>query len=489
MFKRLHQSWLLVGCCVGVVGGMILANILQWGFFSSPLWLVFVLLLAVIAFLKPCRLFLVVMILAGVVLAFWRVGTDLAKAGTFDSLAGKNITVIGKISEDPDIDDGSTTLRLSELSFEGQEMRGLIFVKLGGEKTELERGDFLELSGKLSSGFGNFAATMYQPKIESLKKPEPGDIFLKARNWFAGQVRANTPEKESSLALAYLTGMKNGLDKETTEKLRLVGLTHLVVASGTHLGVIVMIARKIFGRISRFSGLISSLVLIFCFGSIVGWTASITRAAIVASLSFLAWYVGRKFEEWRILLFTATLTLMINPMFLTNLGWLLSFAAFFGILVFEPKIKIFFFGEKKVNKIVDIILATVAAQLLCLPIQLYFFGTMSLIAVVANLLILPTIPIAMGLTFLVGILNFMPVLNLVLGKMVTWLIDYHFLVVDFFAKQKTFLIEIPTQNPWVFLIYAVIFLPFLIGWTKKLRQLCRRNSGLVLATEANKGNR
>lgn len=469
LFRNLHQSWMLVGLCLGIIFGTILSIILRWNFFSSPIWILFVVILFAFAFVKPNRLFFILILIVGMILAFFRTSADLAGEDFVKQFVGKTTTISGTISEDPDEDEGKTTIKLSNLKINDVETKGAIFVQLGGT-SEMQRSDVVTLSGKVSEGFGSFSGAMYRPKIESISRPEPGDVFLSMRNWFAEKISRNIPEEESSLGLAYLLGMKNGLNNEVLEMLRVIGLTHIVVASGTHLGIIVGATRRIFGKISRFAGFITAILLILVFGGIIGWTASITRAAIVTVLSILAWYVGRKFEAWRILLIAMAVTLLINPMFITNLGWLLSFGSFGGILLLSPVILEFFFGEKKPNKFTEIIVATISAQLLCIPILIYFFGTISLISVVANLLILPTIPFAMGLTFFTGVFDFIPLIGTIFGKVTTILLDYHLVLMNFFAEQKMFLIEIPAENPLFFLLYIPIILPFIIFWIRNKKK-------------------
>jgi hypothetical protein len=106
-----------------------------------------------------------------------------------------------------------------------------------------------------------------------------------------------------------------------------------------------------------------------------------------------------------------------------------------------------------------------------LPISLYFFGTLSLISILANLLILPTLPYAMGLTFLTGFFANIPLLNSFFQLLTTKLLDYHIFIVDFFSKMREFLIEISPYQAWVFLIYLFILTPFIIIWVKRIYHL------------------
>ena len=110
-----------------------------------------------------------------------------------------------------------------------------------------------------------------------------------------------------------------------------------------------------------------------------------------------------------------------------------------------------------------------------LPITLYYYGTISLISVAANLLILPTLPYAMGLVFLTGVVSGIPGLETVVAFVTQKLLDFHIAVVNFFGEMSYFLIKIPQYIPWVFLIYLLIIVPLLIGLFKqkmvKLRQV------------------
>ena len=284
------------------------------------------------------------------------------------------------------------------------------------------------------------------------------DLVMQGRDFFAERIRTLIPEPEVLLGVAYLLGIKSGLPKALSENLRAVGLTHIVVASGAHLSILVEVARKIFGRISRFTGLFFSVLFILFFMAMVGWTPSIMRAGIMAILSLLAWYVGRKIAPWRLILMVAALTLTINPGYIVNLGWLLSFASYTGIMMLGPELTKFFYGEKQPKMVASTIITTLAATIMTLPITLYYFGQVSLISVVANLLILPTLPYAMGLVFLAGVVAGVPWIETVVAFAATKLLDFHIAVVEFFGGMTQFLVKIEQYQPAVFLIYGGILI-------------------------------
>lgn len=458
--KNLHQSYFVVAMCVGVIIGTILALVFRINFFASPVWIVFASGLMILAYLKPKFIFIVVALISGMILAFFRSSTELKGENYIRQFFGQTVVVHGVIDGDLETDESGTKFRLKDLGFgengEYETSGNLYISEYKNEK--LARGDNLVLSGKLAEGFGTYAGYMYKPEIKNWERPEPGDLVLKMRNWFADRIKSLVPEPQVNLGLSYLLGMKSGLPDDLDESLRAVGLVHIVVASGAHLSILVEIARKIFGKISRFAGLLFSVLFVIFFMAMVGWTPSIMRAGIMTILTLATWSVGRKIAPWRMILIVASVTLLINPMFLINLGWLLSFASYAGIMLLGPKFVKIFYGEKKPGFIAETVITTIAATVMTLPIILYYYGTVSLISVIANLLILPTLPYAMGLVFLTGVFAGVPGAGTIVGFLATKLLDFHIMVVNFFGEMKSFLIKIEPYQPWVFLIYVLILI-------------------------------
>ena len=465
----IHQSYFVVIFCVGVILGMILALVFRVNFFWSPVWMIFVVGILVFTFFQPRLVFIGLALIAGMTTAFFRVAYELYGEEEIRDAFGQTVVIGGVVDGDPETDESGTKLKITKLRFGEKEVRGSIFVSLK-KNEEIQRTDNLILKGKLSEGFGVYAGYMYRPEVLEIARPEPGDLVLKVRNWFAERIKKLIPSPEVDLGLSYLLGMKSGLPKDLSENLRVVGLVHIVVASGAHLSILVEIARKLFGKLSRFAGLLFSVLFILFFMAMVGFTPSILRAGVMSILTLAAWYVGRKIAPWRMILQVAAFTLILNPMFLINLGWLLSFASFGGIMILGPKLMEFFYGDKKPGFVAETIITTIAATLMTLPIVLYFYGTMSLISVVANLLILPTLSYAMGLVFLTGAVSGIPGVEMAVSFLATKLLDFHIVVVEFFGGMKSFLFEMGAGQTWVFLFYGLILVPFLIIFWRRVKR-------------------
>ena len=322
----------------------------------------------------------------------------------------------------------------------------------------MERSDIITLQGILSAGFGTYAGMLSRPELVAVRRAEVGDIFARVKQSFAQIIKKLIRAPEADLGLGYLMGLKSGLPDGLADTLRAVGMTHVVVASGAHLGILASAARKLCGYLSKFAGLLGSLLLIAGFTLIVGFTPSMTRAALVSVLSLGVGYFGRQFTPLRLLLFVAMLTLLLAPLNCLHLGWQLSFASFFALLIIAPRLQKLFYGGKKPPWLASMLLTSLAATLACAPILIYNFGTLSLLSFVANLFILPTLPYAMLLVFLTGAFSFWPWLAGVIAQLATILLGAHIWLVNFLGEKTMFIFELGSGDPRIFLIYVPIFL-------------------------------
>lgn len=292
-----------------------------------------------------------------------------------------------------------------------------------------------------------------EPKTK-IKTTEP--LLLDFKTGFKERIKSALPDESEGLALGYLLGDKSELNAPLKEIISAVGLTHLIVASGAHLGIILKFTKKSFGKISRAIGLIAALAAVALFIGIIGLTPSALRAGLVATLSLLVTYFGRDLKPGRLILYAATATILINPLYPINLSWLLSFASFSAILILAPELELYFYGpDKKPSTIASLLLASLSATILTAPILLFYFGQISLISVLANLLISPTLAITMLLTFLTGVLP-----NPATAFLAHLLVQYHINISTILSEQTAFLVNVDKNNPLVFLIY----LPVLAGF-------------------------
>ena len=128
------------------------------------------------------------------------------------------------------------------------------------------------------------------------------------------------------------------------------------------------------------------------------------RAAIISTLSLGAWYYGKNLKPLLLILLTAALTALWNPLYIwSDIGWYLSFTAFFGVMILGPLVRKRLFKGQHKGIIGELVMETLSAQIMTLPIVLFIFKTSSFIALPANVLVVPLIPLAMLLSFIAGL--------------------------------------------------------------------------------------
>ncbi len=345
--------------------------------------------------------------LAGFLIGFYQGNIAHQDKKNFVQYYQKTVLISGRITDDVGSDkEGKKIIKLAAIDINNKQVKGNIYASLNTHH-DLKRSDFLVIKGKLGSGFGSYYGSIYRAEIIDYVSTSSNDTGLKIRDWFAAKSQGNLSEPERSLGLGYLLGMKTNLPELLDNQIRILGLTHVVVASGYNLTILVMFSRRLLKNLSKYLATISSFAMIFGFILISGFSASMTRAGLVAGLSLLAWYYGRRVNPLMILVMSAGITLLINPSYLWgDLGWYLSFLAFFGILILAPLVHSFFWGEMaKISALRELIISTLAAQIMTLPLILYVFGYTSVYSLLANLLILPCVPFAMLLVFVGGILS------------------------------------------------------------------------------------
>ena len=473
---ELHISWLIAVWCLGVVVGVVASMQLPYGMFSGLGWLLLACCL-LIPLLKDQRRWMIGLVLvSGATLGLWRGGIGQIGLENYQQIIGSQVELSGKIMEDPDVDkQGKTVLRLTDITFQNQELPGNIWVTTA-KNDVLRRSDRVTVSGKLADGFGSFAGAIYRAELVDVERPVPGDVAVGVRDWFAERVRAKVPAPEADLGLGFLLGLRRALPTELAEALKIAGLTHVIVASGYNLTILVRLSRRLFVRVSKYLSMLTSVAMILAFMAITGLSPSMSRAGLVAGLSLATWYYGRNMHPFVLLPFAAAVTLLVNPQFGWNdLGWQLSFASFAGVIVLAPLLQRYFFGEKEPGTLRQIVGETLSAQIMTLPLILLTFGVLSNVALIANVLILPFVPLAMLLTFLVGIFAGVPFLADILAMPTTWLLSYMTHVADWLASQSWAQTEISIGWLGVLVMYAVIALATWYMWRQTKLNLHETN--------------
>lgn len=400
--QPVHISWLVALLCLGMSVGLLSSSLVIVPVYSIQ-WLVVAVILFGVGLYRQRVYIIPVVLIAGCLIGLWRASNYLVKIEPYHELIGQTLSVRGKVREDSDIGKrGEVVIRLGNISVEGREIAGSIWVS-SSDNAEIKRGDVVTVRGKVAEGFGSFAASIHSSELLSVERPVPGDIALRVRDWFAGGVRRSVPDPEASLGIGYLVGQRRSLPEELDNALQVTGLTHVVVASGYNLTVLVGMSRRLLLGVSKFLAIFLSSATTVGFVLVAGISPSMSRAGLVTALGLLAWYYGRKFHPVVLLTVAAAVTLIVNPSYgQGDLGWQLSFTSFAGVLILAPLLQSYFFGATKPSIIRQVFFETTCAWICTVPLIILAFGQFSNVAILANLLVLPLIPLAMILTFIAG---------------------------------------------------------------------------------------
>lgn len=479
--KKLHPVYGITAMCAGVLLGVVVARFWFGGWLTSWLWYIVGAFLALILF-KIGRWWCVALLcLVGVLIGYVRGAGEILAINPIVKYYDQNVEVAGLIAEDiGKTKSGDGSIRLGLESVQNEPVRGSLWVMVKAADAEkLRRSDRVKLSGKLQPGFGAFNGSMYRATLISAERENARDPFLNVRDWLSGGIYQQLPEKEAALGAGYILGQKQALPVDFDESLRIVGLTHVVVASGYNLTILVRLARRLFSRVSRYMAALAGGTMTLVFMFITGFSPSMVRAGMVAGLSLAAWYYGRKLHPVVLILLTAATSVLIQPSYAWgDVGWMLSFAAFTGVLLLAPALQAYFYGNKTPSVVRQILGETFSAQLFTLPIILMMFGTLSNVALVANLLVLPLVPLAMLLVFMTALASlWLPILAPIIAAPTSLLLQYMTSVVDSLAGLSWAAVEV--KFDWQAVVLSYVLIGLVTVWLQKRSKLSYGDVNIV----------
>lgn len=243
-------------------------------------------------------------------------------------------------------------------------------------------------------------------------------------------------EPQSSLLAGILFGQKRLFSNEFDDATRIGGVSHIVAASGYNVTILSLLVSNIFSFLPKKYKLILSLIVIWLFAVLSGLSPSIVRACLMSSISIFALLFGRSNSINILLPFTAFIFVFLSPTALSNVGFLLSISAVFGLVYILPILAQTCKQMKIRNKFVEnYILPTLSCTLSTLPVSVFVFKTITIWSVPVNALILPVLESTMLFGFF-GILiqSFLPHLSLLFYSIVNTQLKYFEGIVLFIQK-------------------------------------------------------
>lgn len=269
----------------------------------------------------------------------------------------------------------------------------------------------------------------------------------------------NLKIKNSSLMKSIVLGEYSYLQEDDISKYRDLGLAHILAVSGLHIGIIAGFILFVLANIGvkKSYNVLVTLSIIWTYGFLIGFPPSLLRANIMINILFISQLQAEAYDIYNSLSFAAFILLLINPLWIFNLGFQLSFLATLSIVVLTPRIREIFYPYK--NKIIYLLSATLGVQIGLLPIQAYYFNRIPIISILSNLIIAPILSFCLivgGL--MVGSSYFLPILNFPIGKFLDIILDVQAYLVSILSKVPWGNLKIHSPSILEIIIYYISIL-------------------------------
>ncbi len=267
------------------------------------------------------------------------------------------------------------------------------------------------------------------------------------------------PEKTAGFAAALLLGDRSGISYETDTAFQISGISHIIAVSGLHVSILFGLIYTLLARRRVLSCLVGIPILIL-FAAVAGFTPSITRACIMQSLMLLSMVLDREYDPPTSLAFAVLVMLGINPMTILSVSFQLSVSCMLGIFLFGEKIRLWMLKPLERNHkkgkiftklwrgIAASASVSLSASAITTPLVAYYFGCVSLIGVVTNVLVIWIISfIFYGIILCLAA----SMLSMGLASVLVWLVSAP---IHFVLSTAGFMASLPmaavyTSNPYV----------------------------------------
>ena len=365
---------------------------------------------------RPAGGALVALGACAMIIGAWRGSSGALPSGSDSLLAAIGTgehELSGLLADEPRPREDRFQLLLDAVAADGRPLRGRLLAWVP-RTLDLVPGDRVALHGAVEApprieGF-DYPAYLARQGIgavvrsfEVARTGHPGsgvtDGLAGLRHLLAAGLDDMVPEPEAAFGVGILLGIRTGIDPALGDAFARAGLTHVVAISGWNIAIVTALAaaalrplrRRPGGRWSE-SAAIAAVVASYVV--LVGASASVVRAALMAGALLVARLGGSRGHAVSALAFAVLLMLVAAPALLWDVGFQLSALATAGLLAFAEPVDARLGGLPRVVR--EPIALTVSAQLATLPVILASFERLSLVAPLANVLVVPLVPLVMA---------------------------------------------------------------------------------------------
>lgn len=465
------------------------AAILLLQYFPGSLTGVLLLLAAIMALAgiaarkkAPYRLRIVALGLA--IGTVWNFAYSLVFLDTAAALGGYSGSISATVQDYPQVTDYGCKAEI-KIRFDKKPGASAMLYIYDSAAAELRPGDVINFTGRLvlasdktendyfaSRGIPLLAYADSQPEtVGQVDCAKIRFFHRRAAKAIKEKICEIFPDFAQPFMMAIITGDRTLLNGETGlfSVLASVGTAHVVAVSGMHVAFLVSLLRRLFGN-RRWLNLLNIPCVLF-FMAMTGFSASVVRAGIMQIIVLIGAAMHWEEDGLTSLSFALLLLLAVNPASIKNGGLQLSFAATLGIILFSDRVFSAliapfetsqrlhrFYRRPLLRKLINLLCSTIAstfgALAFTVPISAVMFGYVSVIAPLANLLILWAVSLAFSLGIICLLAGFVIAPA---GAVLAWVPAVFVLYID---KVARLLARIPFASVYTTSVYIRAWLVF-----------------------------
>ncbi len=319
----------------------------------------------------------------------------------------------------------------------------LVYFEKDSSSKYLVPGDYMVAALRLNEipGPGNPGEFDYRKYLAS--KRIINQAYIKSGSWHLSSEKHFSPGRlsfqlQQALILKYhSTGMnpklfgilsaitlgyKNDLDAHTKQVFSKAGVMHVMALSGFNVAVIAYALNFLLFFTNRVKNgnyfrLVLIIVFIWFFAFVTGFSPSVTRATLMVSLVLTGKELRRNLSSTNILYASAFVLLALQPSIIYDVGFQLSFAAVFGIIVFQsPLENLVHTGSRILSMIWQLFTVSLAAQLATMPLTIAYFHQFPVYFWITNLYVVPLVSIIISTAMLFLMFSFIRPVMMIMGK-------------------------------------------------------------------------
>lgn len=261
-------------------------------------------------------------------------------------------------------------------------------------------------------------------------------FIFNCRKHIAEVIDKHHEQQTAGFLKGLLLADRSEIDENLKEKFINAGVVHVLAVSGLHVGYIVLIFVFLFARFNLKIRVILTIIGLLFFMLLTGAHPSVFRATVMAIVIILSKYSGRQANNYNSLAIASLIILVINPNELFNPGFQLSFSAVLAIISITPILQNKIYSLKLKSKFLNWLLlffaVSFSAQIGTLPFTLIYFNKLSLLALIANIVIIPLIGFIVGIGIFTIFLSFIS----------SWMTNVYASANDLFVSFAAYFTEI-----------------------------------------------